>query len=49
MVQDERFMRSAEADLLRDCMKEKEKLDWKQEVSFEELVKMMVDADIKRL
>ncbi|MED3907261.1 GDP-mannose 4,6-dehydratase [Geobacillus thermodenitrificans] len=50
VVQDERFIRPAEVDLLLgDCTKAKEKLGWKQEVSFEELVKMMVDADIERL
>jgi GDPmannose 4,6-dehydratase len=46
---DERFMRPAEVDLLLgDCTKAKEKLDWDLEVSFEELVKMMVDNDIKK-
>jgi GDPmannose 4,6-dehydratase len=40
-------MRLAGVDfLLGDCTKAKEKLGWKQEVSFEELVKMMVNADL---
>lgn len=46
VVMDERFMRPAEVDLLLgDCTKAKEKLGWELEVSFEELVKMMVDSD----
>ncbi|WP_263364127.1 GDP-mannose 4,6-dehydratase [Geobacillus zalihae] len=32
-----------------DCTKAKEKLGWEQEVSFEELAKMMVDADLERI
>ncbi len=44
---DEQFMRPAEVDLLvGDASKAREKLGWKTEVSFEELVQMMVDADI---
>ncbi|MEX2143106.1 MAG: GDP-mannose 4,6-dehydratase [Anaerolineales bacterium] len=47
---DERFYRPAEVDLLlSDPSKAKEKLGWKPEVSFEELVRMMVDADLKVL
>jgi GDPmannose 4,6-dehydratase len=43
-------MRPAEVDLLiGDPSKAKRVLGWKPEVSFEELVEMMVQADIKRL
>ena len=48
--QDEEFMRPAEVDtLLGDPTKAKEQLDWKPEVSFETLVQMMVESDIKLL
>jgi len=47
---DERFMRPAEVDLLvGDPTKAHQVLGWKPEVSFEQLVTMMVDADIKAL
>jgi len=50
VVQDERFMRPAEVDLLvGDPAKAREKLGWEPETSFEALVAMMVDADIKLL
>lgn len=50
VVQDERFMRPAEVDLLiGDGEKARERLDWRPEVSFEELVVMMVDADLAAL
>jgi len=50
VVQDERFMRPAEVDLLvGNPGKAKSKLGWQPEVSFEGLVAMMVDADIKLL
>ncbi len=50
VVQDERFMRPAEVELLiGDPTKAKEKLGWVPETSFEDLVKMMVDADIQLL
>jgi GDPmannose 4,6-dehydratase len=50
VVVDERFYRPAEVDLLiSDPSKAHAILGWEREVSFEELVKMMVDADIKRL
>ena len=50
VVQDERFMRPAEVDLLvGDPSKAGEKLGWEPAVSFEQLVQMMVDADIKLL
>jgi GDPmannose 4,6-dehydratase len=48
-VQDPEFMRPAEVDLLLgDPSKARKVLKWEPEVSFEELVKMMVDADLKR-
>ena len=47
--QDERFFRPAEVDLLvADPRKANTQLDWKPQVSFEELIAMMVDADLKR-
>lgn len=47
---DPRFMRPAEVHDLRACPdKARKKLGWKPKTSFEELVKMMVEADIKRL
>lgn len=50
VVQDERFMRPAEVDLLvGDPSKAGQKLGWEPEVSFAQLVQMMVDADIKLL
>ncbi|MCP5107729.1 MAG: GDP-mannose 4,6-dehydratase [bacterium] len=50
VVLDERFIRPAEVDLLiGDNSKAKKKLKWKPEVTFECLVKMMVDADMKLL
>ena len=50
VVQDERFMRPAEVDLLvGDPSKAGKRLGWEPAVSFEQLVKMMVDADIKLL
>ncbi len=45
--QDERFMRPAEVDLLiGDSTKARDVLGWKPEVSFEELVRMMVQHDL---
>ncbi|MBT2536648.1 MULTISPECIES: GDP-mannose 4,6-dehydratase [unclassified Arthrobacter] len=45
--QDPKFMRPAEVDLLiGDASKAQEKLGWKPKVSFNELVKMMVENDI---
>jgi GDPmannose 4,6-dehydratase len=45
---DKRFMRPAEVDILTgDASKAREKLGWKPKVSFAELVKMMVDADLE--
>ena len=50
VVQDERFMRPAEVDLLvGDPSKAGRKLGWEPTVSFSELVAMMVDADLKLL
>ena len=47
VTQDPRFMRPAEVELLiGDATKAKEKLGWTPTVSFDELVAMMVDADI---
>lgn len=44
---DQRFMRPAEVDLLiGDASKAKKELGWKPSVNFEQLVKMMVDADM---
>ena len=43
-------MRPAEVDqLIGDASKAREELEWEPEVSFEELVRMMVDADLARL
>ncbi|WP_165998478.1 GDP-mannose 4,6-dehydratase [Bacillus sp. Cs-700] len=50
VVVDEKFVRPAEVDLLLgDCSKAKEKLGWDLQVSFQELIHMMVDEDLKRL
>ena len=49
VVIDERFYRPAEVDLLvGDASRAREKLGWRPEVSFEQLVRMMVDADLQR-
>jgi GDPmannose 4,6-dehydratase len=50
VVQDPAFMRPAEVDLLLgDPTKAQKKLGWKLEVSFEQLIKRMVDADMHRV
>ena len=50
VVQDERYMRPAEVDLLvGDPSKAGRILGWEPRVSFAELVKMMVDADLVML
>lgn len=50
VVSDPRFKRPAEVVLLKaKPEKAMTKLGWKPKVSFDELVRMMVDADIKRL
>lgn len=49
VVIDPKFVRPAEVDLLLgDCTKAKEKLGWKLEVGFEQLVTMMVESDLKK-
>jgi GDPmannose 4,6-dehydratase len=49
VVQDPRFIRPAEVDLLvADPSKAKRKLGWTPKVTFDELVRMMVDADLER-
>ncbi|MGB9626024.1 MAG: GDP-mannose 4,6-dehydratase [Phycisphaerae bacterium] len=46
--QDPRYFRPAEVDaLLGDATKAREKLGWKPRVTFKELVRMMVNADMK--
>jgi len=48
VIVDPIFIRPAEVKLLLgDSSKARKKLGWKPEVSFEELIKMMVDADLK--
>ncbi|MCI0764725.1 GDP-mannose 4,6-dehydratase [Bacillus sp. TL12] len=48
VVQDEKFMRPAEVDLLLGSPnKAKEQLNWKPKVSFKQLVTMMVDHDLE--
>jgi GDPmannose 4,6-dehydratase len=50
IVQDERFYRPAEVDLLiSDPSKARAILGWEPAVGFKELVTMMVDSDLKRL
>ncbi len=50
VVQDERFVRPAEVDLLvGDSTKARKVLGWQPTVSFPELVTMMVDADLALL
>lgn len=47
VYQDPAFFRPAEVDLLiGDPTKAREQLDWKPQVSFDELVTMMVDSDL---
>ncbi len=49
VVVDERFYRPAEVDLLiSDPSKARTQLKWEPEVTFKELVTMMVDSDMKR-
>lgn len=49
VVIDPKFIRPAEVDLLLgDSSKAKQKLGWQPEVSFEQLVQMMVEADLER-
>lgn len=50
VVTDPRFVRPAEVDLLLgNPEKARKDLDWELTVGFDQLVKMMVDADMKRL
>jgi GDPmannose 4,6-dehydratase len=50
VVVDPRFLRPAEVDhLIGNPAKGKEKLGWEPEVDFQQLVRMMVDADVERL
>jgi GDPmannose 4,6-dehydratase len=49
VVKDPKFFRPAEVDLLvADPGKAKKKLGWTPKVGFEELIRMMVDADLAR-
>ena len=50
VIQDSRFYRPAEVDLLvADPSKACQGMGWQPRVSFEELVRLMVDADLKRI
>jgi GDPmannose 4,6-dehydratase len=50
VVQDERFIRPAEVDLLiGDASRAREKLGWEPDVRFAELIRRMVDADLALL
>jgi GDPmannose 4,6-dehydratase len=50
IVKDERFMRPAEVDhLIGDSSKAERELGWRPNTSFEELVRLMVDADLALL
>ena len=50
VVQDPRFMRPAEVDLLvGDPSKAKQELDWEAETTFEDLVQLMVKAELEML
>ncbi|WP_280169443.1 GDP-mannose 4,6-dehydratase [Priestia megaterium] len=50
VVQDPKLIRPAEVDLLLgDPQKAQKKLNWKPDVSFEQLIKMMIDSDIKKV
>lgn len=49
VVQDERFFRPAEVDVLvADPTKARARLGWVPAVTFRQLVEMMVDADLAR-
>ncbi len=48
IIKDERLFRPAEVDsLIADCTKAKTKLNWSPKISFEELIVMMVENDMK--
>lgn len=47
---DERYLRPSEVDLLiGDATKARQQLGWKTSVTFEELVSLMVEADLQAL
>jgi len=47
---DPHYFRPTEvADLVADIKKAKEKLNWQPKVSFKELIKIMVDADMRNI
>ena len=49
VVQDERYFRPAEVDLLvADATKARRALGWEPDVTFEQLIQMMVEADLRR-
>jgi GDPmannose 4,6-dehydratase len=49
VVQDPRFLRPSEVDvLISDPSKARQRLAWEPKVKFQELVEMMVDADLQR-
>ncbi len=49
VVQDPRFLRPAEVDLLvADASKAKDRLGWTPQVTFEQLITRMVEADVSR-
>ena len=48
VVLDERFLRPAEVEILKgDATKARDELGWKPEVSFEEMVRLMVQRDLE--
>ncbi|MBB6671711.1 GDP-mannose 4,6-dehydratase [Cohnella nanjingensis] len=50
VVIDPKFFRPAEVDLLLgDCTKARQVLGWRPEVSFEQMIGMMVDADMQKV
>jgi len=50
VVTDPAFVRPAEVDLLiGDASKAEAKLGWRPETNFQQLVELMVDADMARL
>jgi GDPmannose 4,6-dehydratase len=49
VIQDAKYFRPAEVDLLvAEPTKAREKLGWVPQVSFKQLVEMMVEADLER-
>ena len=50
VIQDDRFLRPAEVDLLvGDCTKARRQLGWEPTTSFEALIRLMTDADLALL